>query len=317
MFIGCNRTLDLTVIKHMIKEGNISPVSKGLQYLFAVGLLITFFLPWVAWKDSLISGYHLPSGKFFQVSESKFNLGNPFPQLNFTFYIFWLIPALAIITSVLVTQKKNTLWPSFIAGALALSLFTIFYLFTKTLIDLGVGENVFSMLKIPAYLAAIFAAGLILTSFPSGKWVLKLAFLVAGPVFAFLAFMIVEKKVWGETHEDTGKLKADYTTDAIALIREFTTNDSAANVKYREKILVVNGTATSVEHQTDSTTVVQFSDTTGSYAAFAFEKDQFEKVKDIKTGDLLSVKGSCSGSIFSDILGTTSISFKRSTINKQ
>lgn len=300
----------------MNKAGNIATTGKWLQLIFAAGLLITFFLPWVAWKDSLISGYHLPSGKFFQVSEGKFNLGNPFPQLNFTFYIFWLIPLLTLAVAGLAIKNKNTLWPSLIAGALSLSLFTIFYLFTKTLIDLGVGENAFSMLKIPAYLAAIFAAGLILTALPGGKWFFKLAFLVAGPVFAFLAFMIVEKKVWGETHEETSKLKADYTTEATSLIREFAANDSAANVKYREKILVVTGKASSVEHQEDSTTVIQFSDTTGSYAAFAFDKDQYDKVKDIKTGDQVSLKGSCSGSIYSDILGTTSISFKRSTINK-
>lgn len=317
MLSCCNRIAHLTVIKHMAKEEKIQTSGKWLQLFFAAGLIITFFLPWVAWKDSLISGYHLPSGKFFGVSESKFNLGNPFPRLNFTFYLFWLVPALAIASAFLALNNKKNLWSSLITGALALSLFTIFYLFTKTLIDLGVGQNVFSMLKVPAYLTAVFAAGLIITAIPSGKWLLKLGFLLAGPVFAFLAFMIVEKKVWGETHAETSKLKADYTVDALSLIREFAAGDSAANLKYREKIIVVNGKATSVEHQPDSTAVIQFSDTTGSYAAFAFEKDQYNQVKDIKAGDQVSLKGSCSGSIYSDILGTTSISFKRSAINKQ
>ncbi|MFN8288664.1 MAG: hypothetical protein U0U70_00265 [Chitinophagaceae bacterium] len=301
----------------MNNPGNTNTTAKWLQVLFAAGLLIVFFLPWAAWKENNISGYDFPSGRFFRVSESKFNLANPFPQLNFSFYLFWLIPVLATVTALLAFQNKKTLWASLVTGALTLSLVTIFYLFSKTLIDLGVGENAFRMLKIPAYLAAVFSGALVLTALPGGKWPLKLAFLVAGPVFAFLGFMIVEKKVWGETHEETTKLKADYTIDAASLLHEFTTNDSAANAKYREKILVVNGTASSVQQMPDSTAVIQFSDTTGSYAAFAFEKDQYENVKNIKTGDQVSVKGSCSGSIFSDILGTTSVNFKRAVINKK
>lgn len=296
---------------------DITPDGKWLQLFFAAGLLITFFLPWAAWKDNLISGYHLPSGKFFRISETKFNLGNPFPQISFTFYIFWLIPALAAVTALLAWNKKRNDWTAFISGALALSLLTTYYLFTKTLIDLGVGENVFAMLRIPAYLAGIFSAGLILTALPSGGWIKRTAFLVAGPVFAFLAFMIVEKKVWGETHQDTTKLKADFTVDAISLIREFTANDTAANNKYREKILEVNGNVSTAEHLADSSAVIQFADTTGSYLAFSFDKDQYTRIKDIKAGDPLSVKGSCSGSIYSEILGTISISFKRSTINKK
>lgn len=300
----------------MNNSGNTGISGKWLQVFFATGLLLCFFLPWVAWKDSVVSGYDLPAGTFFHISEIKFNLANPFPQLNFTFYIFWLVPVLAAVTALLAFQQKKTLWIAAVTATLTLSLLTIFYLFTKTLIDLGVGENAFSMLKIAAYLSAFFAIGLVLSSTPAGKWTLKILFLLPGPVFAFLAFMIVEKKVWGETHEETSKLKADYTAEAASLIHEFATNDSAANAKYREKILIVNGRASSVEQMPDSTAVIQFSDSTGSYAAFAFDKDQFDEVKNIKTGDEVSLKGSCSGSIYSDILGTTSINFKRSTINK-
>ena len=34
----------------------------------------------------------------------------------------------------------------------------------------------------------------------------------------------------------------------------------------------------------------------------------------IKAGDVISLKGVCSGSIFSEILGTTSVTFKRATL---
>lgn len=301
----------------MTNGTNTSSSTKWLHLFFAGGLLIVFFLPWVFWKDTAISGYYMPAGKFFQISDTQFGLANPFPQFNFTFYIFWLIPVLAIVTILLAYRQKPTTWTAFIAAALALSLVTVFFLFTKTLIMLGVGTNVFNMLKIPVYLAAIFAIGLVLTATPAINWLKKAGWLVVGPLFAFLGFMLVENYVWNETYADTDTVKADYTVTAPDLIREFAVNDTAANKKYREKILVVDGIVSQAEHMADSTTNIQFADSTGSYIIFSFDKEQYEKVKTVKTGDLISAKGSCSGSIYSDILGTTSISFKRSTINKK
>ena len=44
-----------------------------------------------------------------------------------------------------------------------------------------------------------------------------------------------------EKFSDTKKVKADYTVNASEFIREFLPNDSAANKKYREKIITING----------------------------------------------------------------------------
>jgi len=294
----------------------INNTKRLLQVAFGVCLLISFFLPWVLWKDSRISGYDMPAGNFFRISETKFGLGNPFPQLNFTFYLFWLIPALALLVFVQVALNKKSNLASSIAGALTLSLITVFYLFTKTLIDLGVGNNVFQMLQLPIYLAVISAAGLILTAFPSVSWYKKTGWLLAGPIFAFLGFMIVEKKVWSEEHESTDKAKTDYVVNAQDIIHEFFSNDTAANKKYREKIIVVNGAVSQVEIKADSTVNLKFVDTTNHFINFSLEKTEFEKTKNIKPGDIISVKGSCSGSSYSMILDSTSIDFKRSTLNK-
>ena len=301
----------------MTIKTNTSPLNKWSQLFFSVGLLIVFFLPWVMWKDTAVSGYYMPAGKFFHISDTQFGLANPFPQFNFTFYIFWLIPVLAVVTALAAYREKNTIWTAFITGALTLALVTVFFLFTKTLIDLGVGANVFTMLKLPAYLAALFAIGLILTTIPPASWLKKTIWLVVGPLFAFLGFMLVENYVWNEKHEDTVNVKTDYTVTAADLLREFASNDSAANTKYREKILIVEGIVSQSEMQADSTSNIQFSDSTGSYIIFSFDKDQYDQVKNIKPGSFVSAKGSCSGSMYSEILGTSSISFKRSTLNKK
>jgi hypothetical protein len=138
-----------------------------------------------------------------------------------------------------------------------------------------------------------------------------------GPVLAFAAFKFGEKKVMAETYISTDNVKADYTISATELLNEFIKDDSAANARYREKIITVNGNVSQLERTSDSTTNIRFDDPAGSYIVFSFDKEQYEDVMDIKPGDPVSLKGSCSGSIYSQILETTAISFKRSTLNKK
>lgn len=287
------------------------------QLILAAGLLLCFFLPWVAWKDSLVSGFDFPSGRFFHISETKFHLGNPFPQLNFSFYLFWLIPALSLAVIGLTLLKKPAFWPALITGVTSLSLVTIYFLFSKTLIDLGVGENPWTMLKVPAYISAFCAAGLILAAAPAGKWLVRIPALLAGPVFAWIGFVIINNKVWNETFADTDTVKADYTLPADELIRAYTDNDTSANARYREKILSVDGRVAQIEMQTDSTANIKITGNSKVFLNFSLDKKDYEHSRLLKPGDPISFKGSCSGSSYSMILDSTSVDFKRSTLNKQ
>ncbi len=286
---------------------------KWLTIFCGAGLLISYFLPWVEWGGSNISGYAMASGDFFKLSESKLSLANPFPQFSFAFFVFWLTPVLpAIIIFLTVTNKKTGLLP-FITGFLSLSLVTVYILFT----DFGVGGNVFGVMKITVWLHVLTAIGLIVFAFPNASLLKKAAWIIAGPIFVFISFKLTEKYIMAETHKDTADVKADYSVGAADLIKEFITNDTAANKKYLEKVLIVYGNASAVNVQTDSTSTIKFADSTGSYAIFSLEKSEMHNVQKIKTGDAVSLKGVCSGSIFSEILSTTSISFKRATLNKK
>ena len=120
-----------------------------------------------------------------------------------------------------------------------------------------------------------------------------------------------------EKFADTTKRKAAYTVSAIPFIKEFEQNDSLANKKYADKIITVNGTVSEVE-AADTTVNIKFIDaSTGSYAIFSFQEQHANEAKTIKVGDSISIKGSCSGGIHSDILGTEFITFKRCALNKQ
>jgi len=114
----------------------------------------------------------------------------------------------------------------------------------------------------------------------------------------------------------TKDAKATYTVNALDLIHEFEANDSASNKKYADQIVTVNGRVSETE-AADSTINIKMIDTTkGSYIIFAFQTQYLDEAKTLKSGDSVSIKGSCSGGAYSEILETEYITFKRCTLNK-
>ena len=139
--------------------------------------------------------------------------------------------------------------------------------------------------------------------------------ILAGIIIA-VAFAAGIWYVFTQKFTDTTKEKADYAINAFDLINEFKKNDSLANKKYAEKIITVTGLVTEVE-AADTTVNIKMADTTsGSYAIFAFQQQNLTEAKTIKEGDMVSIKGSCSGGAYSKILETEFITFKRSALTK-
>jgi len=150
---------------------------------------------------------------------------------------------------------------------------------------------------------------------PTAKrpWLKKIliTFLVLVGIGAAIYWYIATEKF-----ADTKDREAAYTVNAIDFIREFEKNDSAANKKYADKIITVNGMVSEIE-AADTTVNIKFIDTaSGSYVIFAFQEQYVSEAKTLKAGDSASIKGSCSGGVLSEILGTEFITFKRCTLNK-
>jgi hypothetical protein len=120
-----------------------------------------------------------------------------------------------------------------------------------------------------------------------------------------------------EKFTDTTERKAAYSVNALDFIKEFETNEAEANKKYTEKIISVTGIVSAVE-AADTTANIKFADTlTGSYVIFAFQEQHLSEAKELKVGDKVSIKGSCSGGVYSEILETHYIAFKRSAVDKK
>lgn len=287
---------------------------KNLSVLFALGIITAFFLNWVKWGAVPVSARDMATGNFYTLSETHFGIGNPFPQLVFANAIFWLIPALGIVVMLFVLGRKS--YAGFygaIAGALTVGLAVVYALFTNELKMFDAKIDLATALRPGFYLAVICGAGVIFCSW-KGRRILKSAFFILPLIISYLAFSQIKKSQLTQKTEATHTLKAEHTVDALQLINEFVSADSASNAKYKGKVLVVNGIISELK-ATDSTATLNMADSTGSYAIFDFEKEQAAKVKALKTGDKVSVKALCSGSIYSDILGTQTINFKQAIIN--
>jgi hypothetical protein len=123
--------------------------------------------------------------------------------------------------------------------------------------------------------------------------------------------------IMNEKFEDTATTESAYTVNAIDLIDMFQSADSAANAKYSEQIITVNGRISEIE-AADTTVNVKFINAnSGSYVIFDFQSKDVAAAKMLQMGDSVSIKGSCSGSIYSQLRRAHMISFKRSTLLKK
>ena len=138
-------------------------------------------------------------------------------------------------------------------------------------------------------------------------------------LIAFLVIIVILAGVYWyvatEKFSDTQAREAAYTVNALDFIREFIKDDSAANKKYTEKIITVSGRISELEAPDTSTVNIKFIDpVTGSFIIFAFQDTHLSEGKTLKVGDSVSIKGSCSGGVYSPTLELTKIDFKRAAL---
>lgn len=144
-------------------------------------------------------------------------------------------------------------------------------------------------------------------------WSLKKKLLVAGSVLT-LTGIAIAWYLFTLTFDDTTTVKADFSVQADAFMKEFLADEKTANAKYTEKIISVAGLISSIEKADSSINIKMSDSTTGSYIIFALQPEQQVKAATLKEGDAVKIKGSCSGGTFSNILETESITFKRCVI---
>jgi hypothetical protein len=141
-------------------------------------------------------------------------------------------------------------------------------------------------------------------------------YFLIGIIIILLTGVIIVWYIFTEKFIDTAEHQSDFTVNSMDFIKEFQLNDSAANKKYIEKIVTVNGTVSEIEVADTSVNIKFIDSTSGDYVIFAFQQQHLNDAKTLQEGKQASIKGSCSGGARSEILGIKYISFKRAALNK-
>jgi hypothetical protein len=106
---------------------------------------------------------------------------------------------------------------------------------------------------------------------------------------------------------DVREQKAGIEIAAVELLKAFQQDETAANAKYVDKVLIVSGTVASV--QTDSsgqaTLSLQTNDLLAAVTCSFYQDD--EGVKKIKAGSMARIKGICTGMLADVVLNKCSI----------
>ncbi|WP_114792931.1 hypothetical protein U0035_03370 [Niabella yanshanensis] len=106
---------------------------------------------------------------------------------------------------------------------------------------------------------------------------------------------------------DIRKAAAHYETTAPALLADFNQDESTANAKYLDKVVVVEGTISHIELNGESPAV--FLETGDPMAAVtcSFYNTENAALKPLKTGTRIKIKGVCTGMLTDVVLNKCSI----------
>jgi len=147
------------------------------------------------------------------------------------------------------------------------------------------------------------------------KWSTKKKLIIAAAV-GVAALAGVYTFYATQKYAGTKTVKEDFSVNAVDFIREFRVNDSAANAKYSDKIIIVSGTVSELESPDSLSINIKFIDAeTGDYIIVAFQEQYLAEAKTVHVGDSIAIKGSSSGSSFSEIMEVYTIPFKRGTLH--
>jgi Cu/Ag efflux protein CusF len=105
---------------------------------------------------------------------------------------------------------------------------------------------------------------------------------------------------------DTRNSEADYSLSANDLVAAFDVEDEA-NKKFLDKIVEVQGKISEIATDTAGVTIMLESNDPIAGVTCSFYADESEKLKDLKEGDAVTIKGKCTGKLMDVVLNNCSL----------
>jgi tRNA_anti-like len=123
---------------------------------------------------------------------------------------------------------------------------------------------------------------------------------------------------YNRTVKDIATITPAFTTSGIAIVEEFTKNDSIANAKYLGKTIAIDGTLKSVDKDENGFYTVVIGDTISTTSVrCSMDSAHNMEASSLKEGTKINVKGICTGFSKDDtgLIGSD-IMLNHSCINK-
>lgn len=102
----------------------------------------------------------------------------------------------------------------------------------------------------------------------------------------------------------------DYFLSAAELASAYMLNEDSANARFVDKILVVSGEVTEVQHASQEGTIFLASGDPLVAITCSFYADEVVRLERIKKGDRIWIKGKCTGKLMDVVLNNCSIQTK-------
>ncbi len=106
---------------------------------------------------------------------------------------------------------------------------------------------------------------------------------------------------------DIRKSTAHYETTAPALLADFNKNESTANAKYLDKVVIVEGVISNINPEGESPAVFLETGDPMATVTCSFYNTEGAALKNLKTGTTIKIKGVCTGMLTDVVLNKCSI----------
>ena len=116
-----------------------------------------------------------------------------------------------------------------------------------------------------------------------------------------IALAVVGYKMYNKPHVNVASEKADITITANKLFADFSNDEEKANAIYLDKIVEVKGVIGKIAKEEKVIINLNTGDDFGSVLCHLSDSST-EKVKDIKEGESIKVKGICTGFLMDVVL---------------
>lgn len=103
-------------------------------------------------------------------------------------------------------------------------------------------------------------------------------------------------KEYSRTNKDLSRTRADISASAADLVREYESNDAAANTKYLGKIIDVTGSVKEVTKDEGGYFTIVLGDTAGlSSVRCAMDSSHQDDAARVSNGSSVMIRGACTG----------------------